>query len=289
MTIQLRKDTAAIWTAVNPVLFAGQMGFESDTNKLKIGDGVTAWAGLAYFGGAGGSGTVTNVSVVTANGVSGSVANPTTTPAITLTLGAITPTSIVATGAVSGSNLSGTNTGDQTSVSGNAGTATTLQTSRNFSISGGGITAAAVAFNGSAAVVLSASVDAAHITLARMANLAANSIIGNNTGVAATPMALTAAQVRTLINVADGATVNSADAFLLARTNHTGTQTSATISDFNSASRAQTEAELLAGANITITPAGAGATRTLTIAGSGGGTGTSIGLDLALNNAMTCA
>lgn len=40
-----------------------------------------------------GSGTVTNVSVVSENGVSGSVANPTTTPAITLALGAITPTS----------------------------------------------------------------------------------------------------------------------------------------------------------------------------------------------------
>lgn len=40
------------------------------------------------------SGTVTTVSVVTANGVSGSVANPTTTPAITLTLAAITPTTI---------------------------------------------------------------------------------------------------------------------------------------------------------------------------------------------------
>lgn len=40
-----------------------------------------------------GTGTVMSVSVVTANGVSGSVANPTTTPAITFTLGAITPTS----------------------------------------------------------------------------------------------------------------------------------------------------------------------------------------------------
>src|SRR5437870_6363769 len=39
----------------------------------------------------GGSGTVSTVSVVTANGVSGSVATPTTTPAITITLGAITP------------------------------------------------------------------------------------------------------------------------------------------------------------------------------------------------------
>jgi len=41
-----------------------------------------------------GSGTVTSVSVVTANGVSGSVATQTTTPAITLTLGAITPTTV---------------------------------------------------------------------------------------------------------------------------------------------------------------------------------------------------
>jgi hypothetical protein len=62
----------------------------------------------------GGGGTVTSVSVVTANGVSGSVANATTTPAITLTLGAITPSSVAATGTVTGSNLSGTNTGDQT-------------------------------------------------------------------------------------------------------------------------------------------------------------------------------
>jgi len=59
-------------------------------------------------------GTVTNVSVVTANGVSGLVANPTTTPAITITLGDITPTSVTATGTVTGSNLSGINTGDQT-------------------------------------------------------------------------------------------------------------------------------------------------------------------------------
>jgi len=61
-----------------------------------------------------GSGSVTSVSVTTANGVSGVVATPTTTPAITLTLGAITPTSVAATGTVSGSNLSGTNTGNVT-------------------------------------------------------------------------------------------------------------------------------------------------------------------------------
>lgn len=60
------------------------------------------------------AGTVTTVSVVTANGVSGTVANATTTPAITLTLGAITPTSVNASSTVTGSNLTGTNTGDQT-------------------------------------------------------------------------------------------------------------------------------------------------------------------------------
>lgn len=61
-----------------------------------------------------GTGTVTSVSVTTANGISGSVATATTTPAITLTLGAITPSSVASTGTVTGTNLSGTNTGDQT-------------------------------------------------------------------------------------------------------------------------------------------------------------------------------
>lgn len=87
-----------------------------------------------------GSGSVTSVSVATANGFSGSVANPTTTPAITLTAGAITPTSVnsvvlsgssTPTLAVTGTTtVSGANTGDQTTVSGNAGTATTLATTR---------------------------------------------------------------------------------------------------------------------------------------------------------------
>lgn len=69
---------------------------------------------IAYLNGtAFGAGSVTTVSVVSANGVSGSVANATTTPAIALSLGAITPTSVAASGSVTGSNLSGANTGDQ--------------------------------------------------------------------------------------------------------------------------------------------------------------------------------
>jgi len=68
----------------------------------------------AAANGIGGGGSVLSVSVVTANGVSGVVATPTTTAAITLTLGAITPTSVASTGTVTGTNLSGTNTGNQT-------------------------------------------------------------------------------------------------------------------------------------------------------------------------------
>ena len=79
-TIQLRRGTAAAWTSTNPVLAAGEQGYETDTGKIKYGDGTTAWASLAYPGG----GAVSTVSVVSANGFAGSVATATTTPAITL-------------------------------------------------------------------------------------------------------------------------------------------------------------------------------------------------------------
>ena len=46
--IQLRRGTAAQWTSVNPVLASGEMGIETDTNKFKFGDGVTAWNNLDY-------------------------------------------------------------------------------------------------------------------------------------------------------------------------------------------------------------------------------------------------
>ncbi len=46
--IQLRRDTAASWTASNPVLAQGECGLELDTGKSKIGDGATAWDLLAY-------------------------------------------------------------------------------------------------------------------------------------------------------------------------------------------------------------------------------------------------
>jgi hypothetical protein len=46
--IQTRRGTAASWTSTNPTLAAGEIGFESDTGKIKIGTGSTAWNALAY-------------------------------------------------------------------------------------------------------------------------------------------------------------------------------------------------------------------------------------------------
>ena len=47
--MQQRRGTASQWTSANPVLNAGEMGWESDTNKFKIGDGTNHWSDLDYF------------------------------------------------------------------------------------------------------------------------------------------------------------------------------------------------------------------------------------------------
>jgi hypothetical protein len=128
ITINAKGQTTGITTS--PVVapastLTGNLGISSfnsgtsaNANTYWRGDGT--WANIT----AGGSGTVTSVSINTNAGVSGSVATATTTPNITLTLGAITPTSVnavILSGtsspalAVSGSSsISGANSGDQT-------------------------------------------------------------------------------------------------------------------------------------------------------------------------------
>lgn len=44
--LQVRRGTAAQWTAANPILAAGEFGLETDTGRIKIGDGSTAWNSL---------------------------------------------------------------------------------------------------------------------------------------------------------------------------------------------------------------------------------------------------
>jgi hypothetical protein len=47
--MQQRRGTAAQWNSADPILEAGEIGFESDTNKFKLGDGVNQWSDLDYF------------------------------------------------------------------------------------------------------------------------------------------------------------------------------------------------------------------------------------------------
>ena len=56
MQIQMRRDTSSNWTSIDPILASGEIGVETNTNKIKIGDGVTAWNSLSYVATGGGAG-----------------------------------------------------------------------------------------------------------------------------------------------------------------------------------------------------------------------------------------
>lgn len=67
--IQIRRDTSDNWTNTNPILAQGELGYEVDTNLLKIGDGLTAWTSLPYFSSGGASGEANTASNIGTTGV----------------------------------------------------------------------------------------------------------------------------------------------------------------------------------------------------------------------------
>jgi hypothetical protein len=71
--IQVRRGTASQWTSTNPTLAAGEFGFETDTNKLKCGNGATAWTSLAYINNDGDITGVTAGTGISGGGTSGTV------------------------------------------------------------------------------------------------------------------------------------------------------------------------------------------------------------------------
>jgi hypothetical protein len=88
--LQIRADTAANWTSVNPILLTNELGLETDTKKFKVGDGTTVWNSLAYFPSIVSGGTVLgNLEIGTTGTLTfeGSTANDFET-----TLGVVDPT-----------------------------------------------------------------------------------------------------------------------------------------------------------------------------------------------------
>ena len=85
--IQIRRGTAAQWTSTNPTLASGEQGFETDTNKMKIGNGTTAWNSLSYAI-TGAVGTVTSITAGT--GLSGGTITTSGTIAIDSTVATLT-------------------------------------------------------------------------------------------------------------------------------------------------------------------------------------------------------
>jgi hypothetical protein len=49
--IQIRRGTDSEWTSADPTLLQGEIGFVTDLNSIKVGDGTTAWSSLSYISG----------------------------------------------------------------------------------------------------------------------------------------------------------------------------------------------------------------------------------------------
>ena len=72
--MQQRRGTAAQWTAANPVLAAGEIGFETDTNQFKIGDGSSVWSTISYFKNLEDLGGLDDFTLISREGVANGVA-----------------------------------------------------------------------------------------------------------------------------------------------------------------------------------------------------------------------
>jgi hypothetical protein len=99
--MQVRRDTATNWTSSNPTLASGEIGFETNTGKFKIGTGSATWGSLDYFG--------TDANVVTLTGVQTLTDKTLTAPKINLALNAQTGTTYTLVAADSGKLVTSSN------------------------------------------------------------------------------------------------------------------------------------------------------------------------------------
>ena len=137
--MQQRKGTAAQWTAANPILNAGEIGWESDTNKFKIGDGTNHWADLDYFADINSTANPAFGSSITFEGSTANdfetvlqITDPTADRTITFPDASGTVALAANVAALSGATFTGGITGTDLSLTGNLtvlGTTTTIDSS----------------------------------------------------------------------------------------------------------------------------------------------------------------
>ena len=133
-TLKIKRSNTA---ATSPSLLYGELGWNSADSKLFVGSFANTAVQL---------GSVTTLSIVTANGVSGSVATATTTPAITVTLGAITPSSVTVSGVITAS--AGTVALPSITTTGDTNTGIYFPAADSVSTSVGGVEKLRVGSNG---------------------------------------------------------------------------------------------------------------------------------------------
>lgn len=246
--IQLKRATAASWASNNPVLYAGEIGLETDTNKFKIGDGSTAFNSLSYFNGnlTGSSlNDLADVTIVSAsNGDflrwNGSAWINDAVNLSTDTIGSYVESLVAGTGITLSNNsgegatptvaigqdvatsasvtfahvsapVTGNVVGNVTgNLTGNADTATELTTARSISLSGD--VSGSVSFDGSTNVTITTSVEPNSVALGTdtTGNYVNNIVQGTGVTVSHTPGEGSSASISIGQDVATGASVTFA-------------------------------------------------------------------------------
>jgi hypothetical protein len=77
--VQIRRDTSANWNTNDPILLDGEFGYETDTGRFKIGNGIDSWSEMSYSlvgitgptGGIGGTGATGTTGATGSTGITG--------------------------------------------------------------------------------------------------------------------------------------------------------------------------------------------------------------------------
>jgi len=133
--LQNRRDTAANWTSNNPTLAAGEIGYETDTAKYKIGTGSTAWTSLAYAYTAGATGPTGPTGATGSTGSTGAQGStgPTGPTGATGSQGPTGPTGATGSTGAAGGGIGGFNAQTGTSYTLVSGDLNKLVTASNAS------------------------------------------------------------------------------------------------------------------------------------------------------------